>query len=197
MGRRFGKSDLTELRSQVGWVSSVVAEEMPSRLSAREVVLSGCQGTIGIFEEVSQEMEETADFFLDMMGIAEIADRAFGILSQGERMRTLIARALASRPILLILDEPCAGLDPVARTRFLEILNTLLEHPDAPPVLLVTHHVEEIVDGISHVIGLREGVVVATGTKEEMLSSATMSRIFNADIDLIEEENYRTIKVNL
>jgi iron complex transport system ATP-binding protein len=184
LGRRYGETDLTVLRTHIGWVSPVISEEISARLTAREVVLSGCLGTIGLFEEPTDEMRDDAEFFLGLMEATAFADRAFGILSQGERMRTVIARALAARPVLLILDEPCAGLDPVAREHFLETLDILTGHADAPPVLLVTHHVEEIFPGITHILALRQGRIAAAGPKEDILCPEALEQIFGCEFTL-------------
>jgi iron complex transport system ATP-binding protein len=184
LGRRYGETDLTALRSHIGLVSPVIAEEIPPALTAREAVLSGCLGTIGLFEDPTPEMREEAEFFLELMEATAFAGRAFGILSQGERMRTQIARALAAKPVLLILDEPCAGLDPVAREHFLETLDGLTSHAEAPPVLLVTHHVEEIIPGITHILALRQGKIAIAGPKEDMLTAEALEQIFGCEFTL-------------
>lgn len=183
LGCRFGEGDVGEFRRHVGWVSPVVADALPAGLTARDVVLSGRLGTVGGYEDPSPDQEEAAAFFLDLLGLAPLAGRRFGILSQGERMKTLIARALAAQPTMLILDEPCAGLDPVARERFLCTLQAVLEHAEAPPLLLVTHHVEEIMPGISHVLALSGGRRVACGPKAEILAPDSLGRIFGCPFE--------------
>ena len=107
-----------------------------------------------------------------------IRDRPWRVLSQGERQRVLIGRALMARPELLILDEPCAGLDPVAREHFVQFLERLARRRGAPTLVLVTHHVEEIMPAFSHVLVLKGGRVLAAGTKARILTSATLSRAF-------------------
>jgi iron complex transport system ATP-binding protein len=120
--------------------------------------------------------------WLGRVGCLALARRPWAVLSQGERQRVLIARALIASPRLLILDEPCAGLDPPARHRFLEFLDTLAASPDAPSLVLVTHHVEEIVPGISHVLVLKQGGVLAAGPKRHVLTSGCLSNAFAAPI---------------
>jgi iron complex transport system ATP-binding protein len=113
-----------------------------------------------------------------------LAERPWLFLSQGERQRVLIARALMAQPQLLILDEPCAGLDPAAREHFLQFLQRLGKQPSAPTLVLVTHHVEEIMPVFSHVLILKGGKVLASGTKRAVLESRTLSRAFGTGIRL-------------
>lgn len=191
LGHQFGESNLTELRSHIGWVTGMLTEEIPSQLSACEIVISGTMGTLGLFADPSPEQIESATFFMNLMKVDHFADRHFALLSQGERMRTLIARALATQPLLLILDEPCSGLDPVSQENFLQTINTLTQNEEAPPVLFVTHHIDEIVPGIKHVLALRHGEIVIQGDKQEVLTAENLKKIFHTDFMVqLEQERY-------
>ena len=117
-------------------------------------------------------------------GAGALAERLWGQLSQGERQRVLIARALMARPKLLILDEPCAGLDPVARAHFLRFVETLTRAPRGPALVLVTHHVEEITPGFTHALVLRAGRVVAAGPRRATLTARTLGAAFGTPVRL-------------
>jgi len=130
-----------------------------------------------------------------------LANRAWGVLSQGERQRILIGRALMAKPRVLILDEPCAGLDPAARESFLRFIQRLSQKRNAPTLILVTHHVEEIMPGFSHVLVLREGKVLAADAKPAIMKTGVLSKAFDAkvrlkrigrryDMDMIVTGNY-------
>ena len=173
LGRGFGHADLRELRREIGVVSTATADRVP-----------GWEPVRGI---VDPEGEADAVNALAAIGAGHLADRRFETLSQGERQRVLIARALATHPALLLLDEPCAGLDPVARERFLEDLGALASRADAPALVLITHHVEEIPPFVTHLLALREGSVVASGPIHETLTSEAMSRTFGVAATVARE----------
>jgi iron complex transport system ATP-binding protein len=179
LGERFGECDLRELRKMVGWVSSAVLHQFPAHNTAREVVASGLDASIGLYRDFSAAEWAAAEAALARLGEAAIAHRAYRLLSQGEQQRVLIARALVNRPALLILDEPCAGLDPAARERFLEDLNGVSRQADAPTMILVTHHIEEIGPWISDVLVLRAGRMLATGPREEVLRAEVLAQAFD------------------
>src|SRR5262249_35863409 len=128
---------------------------------------------------------------LQASGIAALADREWAYLSQGERQRVLIARALMARPRLLILDEPCAGLDPVAREKFLTFVNALAQKKNSPSLVLVTHHVEEIMPVFTHALLLRAGRVLAAGPRDHVLTSANLSEAFGAQVRLVRRNSHR------
>ena len=139
---------------------------------------------IGMWGEISPKERAQALRILRQVEAEPLRDRAWRHLSQGERQRALIGRALMARPELLILDEPCAGLDPVAREHFLQFLERLARKPGAPTLVLVTHHVEEIMPVFSHVLVLKDGSVLASGTKLSVLTSKVLSRAFRAPVRL-------------
>jgi iron complex transport system ATP-binding protein len=157
---------------------------MEGHLTTLETVISGRHAMIGMWGEIRHEEKAQALKILRQVEASGIRDRPWRFLSQGERQRALIGRALMARPELLILDEPCAGLDPVAREHFLQFLERLARKRGAPTMVLVTHHVEEITPVFSHVLILKEGSVLAAGAKGKVLTSSILSRAFHAPVRL-------------
>lgn len=170
--------DLLEARRLLGVVSNALQEDYADAIAVTDVVLSGFFGSIGLYRPtaVTSEMLTRATALMTELGIAELAGRTFGTLSTGEARRALIARALAPEPRTLVLDEPCDGLDPHATWSFLRTLRSLLRGDRG--LVLVTHHVEDIVPEITRVIMLREGRVLADGDKRELLTSSALSELF-------------------
>ncbi len=186
LGRRYGASDWRELRLHLGIVTSAFAQSIPPSEVALDTVISGKYAQLDLWHAGTRADRAAALRLLRLTGIARLADREWAYLSQGERQRVLIARALMARPRLLILDEPCAGLDPVARRRFLATLERIARHRGlrATALVLVTHHVEEITPAFSHALLLRAGRVLAAGPREAVLNSANLSRTFGAPLRL-------------
>jgi iron complex transport system ATP-binding protein len=146
---------------------------------------------LGHWGEASEEDLARARELLAIVEASHVADRRWELLSQGERQRVLIARALMPAPALLVLDEPCAGLDPLARERFLGLVSRLLSRKDAATLLLVTHHIEEIVPAVSHVLVLKEGAVLASGPKARVLRSEVLSEAFGHPVTVgCRDERY-------
>jgi len=184
LGRIFGESDWRELRLQVGMVTNSFAAAIPPAEPALETVVSGKFAQLDLWAPVTRHDRAAATRLLRSVGLGRMAEREWAFLSQGERQRVLIARALMVRPRLLILDEPCAGLDPVAREKFLRFLDALARRRAAPGLVLVTHHVEEITPRFSHVLLLRGGRVLASGRRRAVLTSAHLSAVFGTPLRL-------------
>jgi len=186
LGRRYGASDWRELRLKIGVVTSAFAAAIPPAEIALETVISGKHAQLDLWARVSRRDRMVARRLLRLVGAARIEEREWIYLSQGERQRVLIARALMARPQLLIFDEPCAGLDPVAREKFLRLVDRLARRRDAgaPALVLVTHHVEEITLAFTHALLLRAGRVVAAGPREDVLNSRNLSATFDARMKL-------------
>jgi iron complex transport system ATP-binding protein len=184
LGRRYGRSDWRALRRHIGLVSSAVRQMVPAEETALETVIGGKYAMIGYWGKIKPADRRRALALLRQSGCAPLADRPWLYLSQGERQRILIARALMADPALLILDEPCAGLDPVARERFLAFVQALGRRANCPALVLVTHHVEEIMPVFTHVLVLRQGRVAAQGTRRQALTSANLSLAFDTPIRL-------------
>jgi len=184
LGKVYGQADWRNLRKRVGIVSSSVHQMMAGHENTLETIISGRHAMIGMWGEIAAKERAQALKILRQIEAVLIQDRPWRVLSQGERQRVLIGRALMARPELLILDEPCAGLDPVAREHFVQFLERLARRRGAPTLVLVTHHVEEIMPSFSHVLILKDGRVLASGTKTSILTSATLSRAFHASVRL-------------
>jgi len=165
-------------------VSSSVHQLMPEGETALAAVVSGKLAMIGQWGEVADADRSTAVKILHRIEASSLVERPWLHLSQGERQRVLIGRALMADPRLLILDEPCAGLDPVAREHFLQFLERLARSKSAPAMVLVTHHVEEITAAFSHLIVLKQGQVIAAGPRRNVLNSKTLSAAFDAQVRL-------------
>ncbi len=184
LGERYGESNWPQLRQRIGIVSSSVRQQMAEAEPALVTVISGKYAMIDYWGRIRREDREEALAILQQTDCAHLAERPWSVLSQGERQRVLIGRALMAHPELLILDEPCAGLDPVAREHFLQFMGRLCGKKNAPTLILVTHHVEEIVEGISHVLVLKAGRVLAAGKRAKTLKNETLSEAFGEPVRL-------------
>lgn len=182
LGKTYGKADWRELRLRIGIVTSALQPHVPAAEPALETVLSGKFAQLDLWARTTAAERAAAAHVLRRVDAGHLATREWLFLSQGERQRVLIGRALMARPRLLILDEPCAGLDPVAREQFLNFLDRLARRPQAPALVLVTHHVEEITPAFTHALVLRAGAVVAAGPKARVVTSAVLSRAFGRRI---------------
>lgn len=184
LGREYGRADWRQLRRRIGLVSSSLRQRIPELETGFEIVVSGKDAQIDYWGTPSASERRQANQWLAAVDCAYLADRPWSYLSQGERQRVLIARALMARPVVLILDEPCAGLDPVAREHFLQFLERMARRKGGPALVLVTHHVEELVDGFSHALVLSAGRVVAAGPMATALTSPLLSKAFGTGVRL-------------
>jgi iron complex transport system ATP-binding protein len=184
LGETYGRSDWRTLRTRIGMVSSSVHQLMEDRETALRAVISGRYAQIGLWGAATARDVRDALAILGRVEARSLRERPWGYLSQGERQRVLIGRALMAAPELMILDEPCAGLDPVAREHFLQFLGRLARSRGAPTIILVTHHVEEIIPQFSHVMVLKAGAVLASGPRAQILKAGVLSRAFGASVHL-------------
>jgi len=180
----YGQSDWRELRKHIGLVSSSVRQMMHDEEPALETVISGKYAMIDLWGQTTARDRAEGLRVLKQIECEPLAERPWLVLSQGERQRVLIGRALMARPRLLILDEPCAGLDPAAREHFLQFLQRIGKRADAPTLVLVTHHVEEIMPVFSHVLMLKKGRVLSAGNKAELLNGKLLSQVFGERAEL-------------
>ena len=195
LGQTFGESHWPELRKKIGLVSSALNKLMAPAEPALETIISGKYAMIDLWHPPTPADRRAARAILKRIECLPLADRPWQHLSQGERQRILIGRALMAKPKLLILDEPCAGLDPVAREHFLQFLNRLARQPKAPALVLVTHHVEEIMPAFTHALLLKEGKVCANGPLKKTLTSKNLSTSFGNAVKLERKNGRYTLKV--
>lgn len=195
LGQTYGRSDWRELRKQIGLVSSAIRQMMADDEPALESVASGKYAMIDFWGRITRAEKNQARRLLRQVECEYLAERSWRVLSQGERQRVLIGRALMARPRVLILDEPCAGLDPAAREHFLQFIQRLGRHKNSPTLIFVTHHVEEIMPIFSHVLLLKSGGVLAAGEKRETLNSRNLSAAFNAPMRLLIANTRYALKV--
>jgi len=178
LGEHFGRADLHEMRKRVGWVHGDLAADFPRFMDCREVVMSGAEGSIALYETMTDAAVAHADEALAAIGAGKLGERTFHTLSTGERQRVLIARALAAGPELLIPDEPCLGLDPLAREEFLHSLGLLFRRRHELTVIGVTHHVEEIIDGYDCMMLMAGGRVVDQGSIQSVMAGPGVNRLY-------------------
>ncbi|MFZ5850009.1 MAG: ABC transporter ATP-binding protein [Actinomycetota bacterium] len=179
LGERLGAVDVFELRPRIGLSSAALADRIPSGERVLDVVVTASYAVMGRFRERYEAFDEArARRLLARFGVGRLADRRFGTLSEGERKRVQLCRALMPDPELLLLDEPAAGLDLGGREDLVRRLGGLAADPAAPVLVLVTHHVEEIPPGFTHALLLRRGRVVSAGPVAAALSAATLSETF-------------------
>lgn len=184
LGKKYGTTDWRELRKEIGIVSSSVRQMMADDEPALETIVSGKFAMIDFWGRLSRADKSRGLAILSQIECAHLAERSWRVLSQGERQRILIGRALMADPQVLILDEPCAGLDPAAREHFLQFLHRLGARRKAPTLVLVTHHVEEIMPVFSFALVLKGGTVLAAGKKLEVLTVKNLSSAFDAKLKL-------------
>ena len=179
LGERIGRTDVNELRTRIGLSTAKLAERIPADERVVDVVMTAAWSVVGRWREKYDTTDEArARGLLDQLGVAGLADRTYGTLSEGERKRTQIARALMTDPELLLLDEATAGLDLGGREDLVARLADLAYDPDAPAMVLVTHHVEEIPPGFTHALLIRDGGIVAQGLIGQTITSEYLSKTF-------------------
>jgi ABC-type molybdenum transport system ATPase subunit/photorepair protein PhrA len=179
LGERLGRTDVHELRTRIGLSTAAVGDSIPGEETVRDVVVTAAWSVVGRWRESYDPMDVArATALLDQLGMGGLAERRYGTLSEGERKRTQIARALMTDPELMLLDEPAAGLDLGGREELVGRLAELAADPDAPAIVLVTHHVEEIPPGFTHALLLREGSVIAQGMLRSTMTAENLSKTF-------------------
>jgi iron complex transport system ATP-binding protein len=197
LGRKFGETNLQELRQSIRLVQAAGPYDVDPSLTARDVVLTGFFGTLALYDEPTLEMEHSAAELLEQVGLAHVADQTYATLSSGERVRSLIARALAARPKLLLLDEPTAGLDLLAREQVLATVQRLFDNPlAAPTVVMVTHHVEELAPATSRVLLLDNGQIGADGSPHQVLQSRLLSQVYRCPLEVRHDGGRWSIHVH-
>ena len=202
LGEHFGESDLPSLRHRIRLVQSAGPYDVDPSLTAREAVMTGFFGTLGLYNLPTPQMQHHADKLLARVGLKHIASQPYELLSSGERVRALIARALAAQPQLLLLDEPTAGLDLRAREQVLATVESLFEQNKPRPLLplpvlgervgergpitavFITHHIEELPPATSNILLLDDGAVAASGTPAQVLRSDLLSKVYRCALEV-------------
>ncbi|TVX93096.1 ABC transporter ATP-binding protein [Paenibacillus agilis] len=180
LGHTYGRCDVREIRKQIGYISQSLVEKLTMRDPVWEIVATGMQAHLRLFDKETDILKERAVEQLRMVRLAHLAEQSFGLCSQGERKKILLARVMMNNPKLLVMDEACAGLDLYEREMWLTDLSNLLAND--VHLVHVTHHLEEIVPLFTHVALLHKGKLVAAGPKEEVLSPEKLSKTFDLPI---------------
>lgn len=195
--RRLGQKliDLRQLRRSIGWVASDLGPQIPPRERALATVVSGKFAQLGLksydeFAPTDDDWDE-ARRLLDRLDCASLADKPFGVLSQGERQQVLVARAQIVAPLAIILDEPCAGMDPGVRERFLAWLAARAADAASCAIVFVTHHVEEIMPGFDRALVMQHGRIAATGATHDVVTAELLERVYGVRVSKLERANDR------
>ena len=188
LDKEMGKVDLAELRTRIGICGALISEDIPDDEVVRDVVLTAAYAILGRWNEAYDLWDESrAVALLTTFGVRDLADRTYGTLSEGERKRVQISRALMADPELLLLDEPAAGLDLGGREDLLKRFSIFASDPLAPASILVTHHIEEIPAGTTHALILKAGGIAVSGPIGDVITSEHISAIFGLPITVVRE----------
>lgn len=182
LGNLYGQCDVREVRKEIGYISQTLIEKLTPRDPVWEVVATGAYAFLRFYQTIPDEVKAKAMGLLDDMGFANLANNPLGTLSQGERKKVMLARSLMAEPKLLIMDEPCAGLDLYEREKMLAEIDRLRQRNIT--VVYVTHHVEEIVPLFTHVALIRDGRIAAAGPKQEVLTQDTIKHTYDVPVDI-------------
>ena len=193
--KKFGDVDLRELRKSIGWVSSSLQEALYHADSVEEIVLSGKFASIGLYEKPNKEDVVKAKDLIEQFELSGFNDRMYYTLSQGEKQKVIVARALMCSPQILILDEPCAGLDIFARENFLSLIEKITNIEKPPTLLYVSHHVEEIVPAFQYTLLLQKGKIHSAGKTKDILTEINLQNFYGRKIKLDWENGYPRIQL--
>lgn len=193
LGNVYGQCDVREVRKEIGYISQTLIEKLTLRDPVWEVVATGAYAFLRFYQTIPDEVKTKAIQLLDEMGFAKLANQPLGTLSQGERKKVMLARSLMAEPKLLIMDEPCAGLDLYEREKMLIEIDRLRQRNIT--VVYVTHHVEEIVPLFTHVALIRDGRIASAGPKHEILTEDTIKLTYDIPVELQWHEDRPWIHV--
>ncbi|MCH5584600.1 ABC transporter ATP-binding protein [Shimazuella sp. AN120528] len=191
LDQRFGETDLRELRKKIGWVSTSMQQRLHGYETIENVVLSGKFASVGVYEKPIEDDYEQVNTLLQEWRCGHLQGRIYQTLSQGEKQKVLIGRALMASPELLILDEPCTGLDIFAREQVLHMIDQIAKSPNAPTLIYVTHHIEEILPCFTHTLLLKQGQVAQKGWTKDVLTEQNLSEFFQTSLS-VEQKNGRS-----
>jgi iron complex transport system ATP-binding protein len=182
LGYKYGSVDLREVRKEIGYIGQTLLEKMNLSDPVWEAVATGEYAFLRFYQEIPEEVKEKAKKFLETLDIVDLWDRPLGVISQGERKKVLLARSMMSSPKLLILDEPCAGLDLFEREKLLKGIDQFARQ--GVQMVYVTHHLEEIIPMFTHVALIEGGQLVAAGPKHEVLTNELLERTFDVKLQV-------------
>lgn len=195
LGKKFGEYDIRELRKKIGWVSSSLQERFYADETSEEIILSGKFATIGFYERIRAEDSRQVSVLLKRLDCGHIAKKPYSELSQGEKQKVLIARALIHSPGIIIFDEPCSGLDVFSREHLLSYIANIARRRNAPTIIYVSHRIEEIQPIFTHTLLLRRGVVYSQGRTRQMLTSRNLSDFFENPVLVKWHNNKASLKL--
>jgi iron complex transport system ATP-binding protein len=184
LGKKFGAYDLRELRKLIGWVSSSLQEALYTNETAEDIIISGKYASIGLYEKPNKEDIERADFLLEQFGSISLRERIYSTLSQGERQKIILARALMNFPKLLILDEPCTGLDIFAKENFLSLVENFGNTNHSPSLLYVSHHIDEILPLFKNTLLLKTGTIHSSGETKKVLEKENLNNFYGRQVNI-------------
>lgn len=193
LGNLYGQCDVREVRKEIGYISQTLIEKLTLRDPVWEVVATGAFAFLRFYQTIPDEVKTRALNLLDDMGFAKLANHPLGTLSQGERKKVMLARSLMANPKLLIMDEPCAGLDLYEREKMLAEIDRLRQRNIT--VVYITHHVEEIMPLFTHVALIREGRIAAAGNKHDVLTQDTIKHTYDIPVDIQWDHDRPWIRV--
>lgn len=185
LGERLGHVDVRRMRTRIGLASSLLAAQLRRELTPLDIVMTAKNAALEPWWHTYTDSDRSrAHGFLERLGVGAYADRAFGTLSSGEQQRVQLARTLMADPAFVLLDEPTAGLDLAGREMLVATLSELAHQPESPPFVLVTHHVDEIPPGFTHVLLMAGGRTLAQGALDQVLTARSLSECFELDLEL-------------
>lgn len=184
LGYTFGKSSIPELNEHIGWVSDRLHNRVPFHETSERIVLSGKFSSFGIYKPYTESDLAAAKNKLALFNATSLCGKTYQQLSQGERQIVLIARALMANPRLLILDEPCNGLDLFAREELLNKIRLLIQQPSAPTLIFVTHHTEEILPEMTHLLMLKKGSIFQQGPLEQIFTEPILKKFYERPVEI-------------
>ncbi|WP_281166131.1 ABC transporter ATP-binding protein [Liquorilactobacillus sicerae] len=193
LGGVFGHTNIPNLKKRIGWVSTALQDWLHPSDTAEFIVLSGKYATIGVYEKYAKKDLEKAKSYLANIGGAKLIGKPYRILSQGERQLVMLARALMTQPELLILDEPCNGLDLFAREHLLESVSQLSNQPNSPALLMVSHYTEELLPCFENVMMLKQGEVFAQGKRKKLLNNENLALFYDHPVKIFKAADQRVI----
>jgi iron complex transport system ATP-binding protein len=177
---------LPELRKRIRLLQPAGPYDVDAELTAREIVLTGFFASLSLYETPTLQQVTRAEELLKLVGLSQLSQQIYSRMSSGERVRSLLARALTGKPELLLLDEPTSGLDLLGREQLLATIQELATGTEAPAIVIITHHVEELPPAVTQVLLLEDGKIAASGKPQEVLRSEILSRVYRCPVEVKE-----------